>query len=301
MITLADVGTRLARVWSWLTMPFLTLGGSHFSAAELVSVVLAIAVVILLGRALRRALWQRILPRLHVEHGLAYAVSNMAFYVFASVGTVVVIQAAGINLTSLTVLVGALGVGAGFGLQEVAANFVSGLIILLERPIEVGDRIQVGELDGQVTRINMRATEVLTNDSVAVIVPNKNFITMQVVNWSRGGDTIRVHVPIGVAYGTNPELVRTALIEAAHSVPSVLRDPAPVVRLVGYGDSSVNFEVLAWTRELLQQRLELVSELNFAIGAALGRRDIQIPFPQRDLHVREAVPVTVVDREPRSQ
>jgi small-conductance mechanosensitive channel len=291
-----QVEADAARVWGWLTTPLLSVGGTGFSAATLVTLVLAVAIVLVLGRAIRRALFERILPRLHIEPGLAYAVSNMAFYVFASVGTLVVVQSSGINLTSLTVLLGALGVGAGFGLQEVAANFVSGLIILLERPIEVGDRIQVGDLDGRVARINMRATEVLTNDSVAVIVPNKNFITMQVVNWSRGGDAIRVHAPIGVAYGTNPDQVRTALIEAALSVPAVLREPPPVVRLVGYGDSAVNFEVLAWTRELLQQRLELVSELNFAIEAALRRHRIEIPFPQRDLHVRDAVPVTVVSR-----
>jgi small-conductance mechanosensitive channel len=291
-----QVWARLARVWGWLTTPLVSVGGTAFSVATVVTLLLAVAVVVLLARAIRRALSERILPRLHLEPGLAYAVSNMVFYVFASVGTLIVIQSTGINLTSLTVLLGALGVGAGFGLQEVASNFVSGVIILLERPIEVGDRIQVGELDGRVTKINMRATEVLTNDSVAVIVPNKNFITMQVVNWSRGGDTIRVHAPIGVAYGSNPEQVRAALIEAALSVPAVLRNPPPVVRLVGYGDSSVNFEVLAWTRELLQQRLELISELNFAIEAALRRRGIEIPFPQRDLHVRDAVPVTVVSR-----
>jgi potassium efflux system protein len=126
-------------------------------------------------------------------------------------------------------------------------------------------------------------------------VPNKDFITLRVVNWSRGGDSIRVHVPIGVAYGTDPELVRRALFQAAAGVPEVLTDPAPHVRLVGFGDSSVNFELLVWTRELLQQRFELVSRINFAIADAFRRYGVQIPFPQRDLHVRDIVPVKVVE------
>jgi small-conductance mechanosensitive channel len=288
----------IAQVWRWATTPILSLGGSTFSAAGLAALALAIFAVVVAGRLLRRALVARLLPQFNVQHGLAYAVSNIVFYGFVSLGTIVTVQSFGVNLTSLTVLLGALGVGVGFGLQEVAANFVSGLVILLERPIEVGDRVQVGELDGQVTRINIRATELLTNDAVAVIVPNKNFITMQVVNWSRGGDAIRVHAPIGVAYGTNPQLVRSALMEAAASVPSVLREPAPDVRLVEFGDSSVNFELLAWTRESLQKRMELVSELNFAIDEVLKRRHIEIPFPQRDVHVREPVRVTITEETP---
>jgi len=288
------IAERLAQIWGWLTAPIVSVGGTAFSAFDLVKLLLALAIVMVAARLIRRALSDRVLPRLHVEPGVAYAISNIFFYVFAAVGTLVVVQSSGINLTALTVLLGALGVGVGFGLQEIASNFVSGLIILLERPIEVGDRIQVGDLDGRVTRINMRATEVLTNDAIAVIVPNKDFIALRVVNWSRGGDSIRVHVPIGVAYGTDLDLVRRALLESAAAVTEVLPDPAPAVRLVSYGDSSINFELLVWTRDLLQQRFELVSRVNFAIEAAFRRHSVQIPFPQRDLHVRSAVPVTVV-------
>ncbi|MGE0394326.1 MAG: mechanosensitive ion channel family protein [Vicinamibacterales bacterium] len=177
------------------------------------------------------------------------------------------------------------------------SNFVSGLIILLERPIEVGDRIQIGELHGRISRISMRATEVLTNDTIAVIVPNKDFITQQVINWSRGGNRIRVHVPVGVAYESDPEAVRAALLEAARSVPHVLLDPPPSVRWVAYGDSALQFELLAWTQEMLHRRGEMVSQLNFAIHGAFRRHGIAIPFPQRDLHVREAVPVRLVGGE----
>lgn len=289
-----ELSGPLARLRTWVGAPLVSVGGTAFSTGEVVKLTVALVVVIVTGRVIRRALSERVLPRLHVEPGAAYAVSNIFFYAFIAIGALIVVQTSGISLTSLTVLLGALGVGVGFGLQEIASNFVSGLIILLERPIEVGNRIQVGELDGHVTRINMRATEVLTNDAIAVIVPNRDFITRQVVNWSRGGDSIRVHVPIGVAYGTDPDRVRVALLEAAAAVPAVLRDPAPVVRLVGFGDSAMNFELLTWTRDLLQQRPALVSEVNFAIHAALQRHDIQIPFPQRDLHVRGVVPVKVL-------
>jgi small-conductance mechanosensitive channel len=285
---------RLAAIARWFGTPLISFGGARVSAGGLLQVALALVIVFVVGRALRRALAQRLLPHLHLESGLAYAISNIGFYLFVTIGWLVVIQASGVNLTSLTVLVGALGVGVGFGLQEVASNFISGLILLLERPIEVGDHIQVGELDGQVTRINIRATEVLTNDSIAVIVPNKDFVTLQVVNWSRGGDSIRVHVPIGVAYGTDPKRVEAALFEAVATIPEVLRDPPPEVRLVGFGDSSIDFEVLTWTRELLQRRPALVSKVNYAIYDVFARHNIEIPFPQRDVHLRTAVPLAVI-------
>ncbi len=289
---------RLAAIARWFGAPLVSLGGARVSAGGLLQVAVALVIVFLVGRALRRALAQRLLPHLHLESGLAYAISNIAFYLFVTIGWLVVIQASGVNLTSLTVLVGALGVGIGFGLQEVASNFISGLILLLERPIEVGDHIQVGQLDGQVTRINIRATEILTNDSIAVIVPNKDFVTLQVVNWSRGGDSIRVHVPIGVAYGTDPRRVEAALLGAVATVPEVLKDPAPEVRLVDFGDSSIDFEVLAWTRELLQRRPALVSKVNFAVYDAFTRQGIEIPFPQRDIHLRTAVPLAVAASGP---
>lgn len=289
----------LANVRQWLEAPLITMSGVDVSAVLLIKLAVATAAIVVLGRAIRRMLSDRVLPGLRVEPGTAYALSNIFSYAFMTIGLYVVLDATGIKLTSLTVLFGALGVAVGFGLQEIASNFLSGLIILIERPIQVGDRVQVGTLDGRVTRINMRATEVLTNDSIAVIVPNKDFITTQVVNWSRGGDSIRVHVPIGVAYGSDLQQVRTALLEAAAAVPAVLRDPPAEVRLVNYGDSSINFELLAWTRDLLQQRLELVSRLNFAIDETFRRHGIQIPFPQRDLHIRSSVPLVVAGERER--
>jgi small-conductance mechanosensitive channel len=140
---------------------------------------------------------------MNVERGLAYALSNIVFYVLITLGLFISLEATGVDLSSITVLFGALGVGVGFGLQTIVSNFVSGLILLLERPIQVGDHIEMGKLHGTLTRIRMRATEVLPNDNIAVIVPNNELTGLQVINWSRGGDTMRVRIPIGVAHGSD--------------------------------------------------------------------------------------------------
>jgi small-conductance mechanosensitive channel len=181
----------------------------------------------------------------------------------------------------------------GFSLQAVTSNFFSGLVILLERPLQVGDRIQMGDLNGRVTRIRLRATEILTNDEIMVIVPNTEFIVHQVVNWSRGSDRVRVHVPVGVAYGSELALVREALLEAAASVSEVLKDPPPGVRLVRFGESSIDFELLCWTREMLHRPMELKSQVGFAVHASLERRGISIPFPHREVRLASSAPLKV--------
>ena len=281
-------------VYGWLTHPLFSVGETGFSAALILKVLLLASFLLWLAGLIRRILTRRLFPRFQLETGLAYALANIVFYTIVSIGFVVGLQTLGLNLSSLTVLFGALGVGIGFGLQSIAANFVSGLVLLLERPIQVGDRVELGDLHGRVCRIQMRATEILTNDKIAVVVPNSQFITQQVINWSRGGDTVRVHVPVGVAYGSDVENVRDVLMEAARSVPAVLEQPPPKVWFVGFGDSSLDFEVLGWTRELLHSRGEFKSRLNYAIHRSLKEHGIEIPFPQRDLHVRSSIALPVV-------
>lgn len=283
-----EEGTWYAYLYQWLTTPLFTIGKESFSAANLLKLSLFLVLLVWASRALRRVLTRRVFPRTQVDPATALAVSSLIFYTFLFLGLLVGLQAAGIDLSTLTVLFGALGVGIGFGLQTIASNFVSGLIILFERPIRIGDRIQVGDLHGRVARIRARATEVVTNDGISVIVPNSEFVSQRVVNWSHGDDKIRIRVPVGVSYGSDPERVRQALLEAAGSVEAVLKDPPPRVRLKGFGASAIEFELLGWTRELLHARGEFVSRVNFAIHAALKRHGIEIPYPQRVVHLRTA-------------
>jgi small-conductance mechanosensitive channel len=294
---LESAGTVLNEWWGvafgWTTYPLFTVGNVSFSTGSLMKLLLYVVVLAWFSRLLRRLLIRKVFPRFKVETGMAHALGSIASYAVVGLGLLVGLNAAGVNLSTLTVLFGALGVGIGFGLQTIASNFVSGLIILLERPIQVGDRIQVGALNGRVVRINFRATEVLTNDNIAVIVPNSEFITQQVINWSHGGNWIRIRVPVGVAYGSDVEKVQEALLEAAGAVDAMLKDPPPHVRLTGFGDSSINFELLGYTSELLHQRGQFISRVNFAVHASLQRHGIQIPFPQRDLHLRSAVPLAL--------
>ncbi|MFC1708045.1 mechanosensitive ion channel family protein, partial [Planctomycetota bacterium] len=179
------------------------------------------------------------------------------------------------------------GVGIGFGLQEILSNFVSGLIILVERPIEVGDIVTVDGLQGEIVQITIRATTVKTRDNVAIIVPNKEFITASVTNWSHGSPEVRIRVPVGVAYGSNVQLVRQVLRKVCDSYGRILRKPVPAVHFVGFGESSLDFEVAVWVGSpdpLVHNRVS--TDLRCAIEAAFRRHNIEIPFAQLDLHVR---------------
>jgi small-conductance mechanosensitive channel len=186
----------------------------------------------------------------------------------------------------LTGFAGAVGVGIGFGLQNITSNFISGLVILAERPITIGDRVEVAGVTGQVVKIRARSTVVVTNDNITTIVPNQKFIDSPVTNWTYGDPKVRFRIPIGVAYGSDVEKVRAALIAAAEENENTLEDPAPSVFFVGFGESSLNFELVAWSDVMSYRPSRYRSDLNFAISRKLGEAEIEIPFPQRDLNIR---------------
>lgn len=300
-MTLQWIGAQgrdlLLEAHRWLTLPLFTLGDTSFSAGGLGKLLIFFGILVWAARLVRRMLINRIFPRARLEVGTSEAIANIVFYAVLTLGALVGLQISGIDLSTLTVLLGAVGVGVGFGLQTIASNFISGLIILFEQPVKVGDRIQLGDLDGRVVHIRARATEIVTNDEIYVIVPNSEFISQRVINWSHGEDRIRIPVPVGVAYGSDIDRVREALLEAAMSVDAVLKDPPPTVRLKAFADSAIEFEVLGWTRELLQAKGEFVSRVNFAIHAALQKHGIAIPFPQRDLHLKSSVPLPILMRQ----
>jgi small-conductance mechanosensitive channel len=226
------------------------------------------------------------LQRTRLQASLQFALARISGYAFIALGFYVSLQLVGVNLTSLAVVAGAVGVGLGFGLQNIVHNFVSGLIILAERPIAIGDRIEIGGVAGQVQEIRLRSTTVITNDNIAYIVPNSDLITNTVINWSHGDLRVRIRLPVGVAYGTDPRKLEKLLLEVAKAHPKVLQEPGPSVFFLGFGDSSLNFELGVWTSEMTFQPRRFRSELYFAMEEKLRANQIEIPFPQRDLHLR---------------
>jgi small-conductance mechanosensitive channel len=221
-----------------------------------------------------------------LEPALQFAVGRIIGYTIMVLGFYIACIMVGINLSSLAVLAGAVGVGLGFGLQNIISNFVSGLIILADRPIAIGDRIVVGGVAGQVEKINLRSTTVLTNDNISIIVPNADFITHAVTNWSHEDPRIRFHIPVGVAYGTDLEKLRRLMLEVAAEHPKALKDPAPDVFLASFGDFALNVELIVWSAEMTFAPDTFRSQLNFAIEKKFRENQIEIPFPQRDLHLR---------------
>jgi potassium-dependent mechanosensitive channel len=241
-----------------------------------------------LSQLIRISLDSDVYPRLALPRGVPGAINRLTHYVVLVVGVMIAASAAGIEFSRLTLVVGALGVGIGFGLQNVVNNFVSGLILLFERPIRIGDRVELSsQLSGTVERIGIRASVVRTWQGAEVIVPNANLISSEVINWTLSDDRRRMEIPVGVAYGTAPEEVLELLLGVARAHPEVLADPEPVALFTGFGDSSLDFELRAWTTGDI---VIIPSELRVAINRALAEAGIEIPFPQRDLHLRSVAP-----------
>ena len=269
-----------------LNYPLIELGDSRLTLDAILKLVVVLALVLLTERYLRRWLRRRVLARTHLNPDLQYALSRFAGYCFITIGFFIALKIVRLDLSALAVVIGALGVGIGFGLQNIVSNFVSGLIILGERPIAIGHRIEVGGVAGQVTKINLRSTTVVTNDNITIIVPNSDFITQAVTNWSYGDPKVRLRLPVGVAYGSDVEKLQQLLLEVAAEHPAVLKEPVSAVRFLGFGDSSLNFELAVWTIEMAQSPMRFRSDLFFAIERKLREHRIEIPFPQRDLHLR---------------
>lgn len=266
--------------------PLIELGDSHLTLNSIVKLLLVMLVVVVVERYLRGMLRKRILAHTHMEPDLQYAISRFVGYCFIAVGFFFAFKVVHLDLSSLAVIIGGLGIGIGFGLQNIVSNFVSGLIILAERPIALGHRVEVGGVAGQVTKISLRSTVVVTNDNITIIVPNSNFITNPVTNWSYGDPKVRLRLPVGVAYGSDVEKLQRVLLEVATENPAVLREPAPTVRFLEFGDSSLNFELAVWTVDMAHRPTRFRSDLFFAIERKLRENHLEIPFPQRDLHLR---------------
>jgi small-conductance mechanosensitive channel len=259
---------------------------------SLVQIFLLIALLIAVfwfSSRTKRFLFNRFLVNSGLDRSLQYAIAQIVSNLVLVVGIFIVLENTGIHLGALTVFAGAVGVGVGFGLQNIASNFISGLVILAERPITIGDRVEVAGLAGQVELIRARSTVIRTNDNIAMIVPNTKFIDSPVTNWTYGDPRVRFRIPVGVAYGSDVNKVREALIAAGKSNPHVLHDPPPSVFLAQFGENAIHFELVVWSSEMSHRPSRFRSDLNFAIEEKFREAGIQIPFPQRDLHIRSGV------------
>ncbi len=227
------------------------------------------------------------LPRLSLRPGTGYAIVTFTRWSIVVIGTVLTFAALGIDMAKVTLLASAVGIGLGFGLQNVVNNFVSGMILIVERPVGVGDLIEIGPLFGEVKRIGIRSSVIRTSQGAEVILPNGELVSKEVVNWTRSDRQRRYDIDVGVAYGTDPELVMRLLAEAAREVPEVMSDPAPRAMFRGFGDSSLDFRLLAWVHSI-DVGLQAQSALRVAILRRLESAGIVIPFPQRDVHIHSS-------------
>ena len=278
-----DSAGLLARVWGFLNQAF-TFGRITVSLSSIAVGVLVFTVTILLARYASGFIERRMARRNHIEPGLRYTICRLIRYVVVTIGSLVAIkQAFAVDLTSIAVIFTALSVGIGFGLQYLAADIASGFILLFERPIRVGDRITIGDDqdEGDVTSINLRTTVLMTNDRVAIIVPNSKLVGQRVINWSYGDPRARIAIPLGVADDSDIDLVTRTLIDAAKGIDNVLTDPPARVQFLKFGDYSLDFRLLVWTNQP-RRHVQIRSDINYRIAQLFRQRNIRIPYPTQE-------------------
>ena len=262
----------------------LTIGALSLSLGDVLAFVLTVYLASVVSSLIQFVLAEDVFPRMNLRPGLPYALSNLTKYTIVSIGFILALLALGVNLNRVTVLGGALGVGFGFGLQNIVNNFVSGLILLFERPVRVGDAVQIGDVQGEVRRIGIRATTVRAWEGAEVIVPNSQLVAERVTNWTPTDYRRRLDIPVNVAYSSAPDKVLRVLIEVAQNHRDVVPSPAPVALFLGFGDSALQFQLRAWTNRLDRHPL-VKSELGVAVYAALQEAGLSIPFPQHEVRI----------------
>jgi small-conductance mechanosensitive channel len=278
--------TIILNIQTALTKGF-TIWSLQIIPARLASSIITIAVILTIGGWFRRRMESSWLKHTHLDRGAREATVKITGYIVITIAVIAGLSVAGFNFQNIAIIAGALSVGIGFGLQNIVNNFISGLILLFERPIKTGDWIVVGNTEGYVKRIRIRSTEIQTFDRADVIVPNSELISSQVTNWMLHNARGRARIPIGVAYGSDTQKVKEILEKVAADHPSVVIDgssPKPRVLFRGFGDSSLDFELRCHVQDI-DERMSVISDLNFAIDAAFRENGIVIPFPQRDVHI----------------
>lgn len=279
-----DVGL-LRWIWSYLTREF-TIGRITVSFSSLLIGAIVLTLTVVASRVITKLIERRMANRRHIDPGLRYTIARLVRYFVLTIGFLITLkQAFAVDLTSIAVVFTALSVGIGFGLQYLAADIASGFILLFERPVRVGDRITIGEDEGDVQSINLRTTVVTTNDRIAIIVPNSKLVGQRVINWSYGDPRARISIPIGVADDSDIDLVTSTLLDAAKDIENVLIDPPPRVQFLKFGDYSLDFRLLVWTNQP-RRHTQIRSDINYRIANLFRERKIRIPYPTQEFLLR---------------
>jgi small-conductance mechanosensitive channel len=284
VLTLVGVPTALLNLWAREALDGFEAGGLRISPLDFLLAVLVFLIALALTGLVKRAIGERLLPQTRLDIGVRQSIVAGTGYLGVIIALLLGIGAAGLDLSNVAIVAGALSVGIGFGLREVVNNFVSGLLLLIERPIKVGDWIVTAGHEGMVKRISVRATEIETFDRASVILPNSELITQPVTNWTHKNRVARIIIKVGVAYGSDTQLVHDLLMQCAHEHRDVLETPAAYVLFKNFGDSALEFELRVYARDT-DYFLTVSSDLHFAIDRAFRANGVTIPFPQRDLHV----------------
>jgi small-conductance mechanosensitive channel len=262
-----------------------SVGDSNLTLGLILTLVFSIVVLLIIAEWIKKFIVVKVLKKYKIEQGTRQSVGTIVKYVLIIAGMFSILQTNGIDLSAFGILAGALGVGIGFGLQNITNNFISGLIILFEQPIKVGDRIEVGDTSGDVIKISARSTTVVTNDNISVIIPNSKFIDDQVINWSHNDRMVRFNFAVGVSYKEDPQKVKRVLMEVAMDNPNILNSPKPDVLFEKFDDSSLNFNLRVWTSDYINKPGVLKSQLYYEIFRRFSEEGIEIPYPQRDIHI----------------
>ncbi|MGM0546695.1 MAG: mechanosensitive ion channel family protein [Bacteroidota bacterium] len=278
-----------------LNIQLFTISDVPVTTASILIFFLLLSFFIAAGIFARRTINRKIFKRFHIDDGTSYTLSRITQYIIITIGVLISFNFVGINLSSLTVIFGLLSVGIGFGLQNVTSNFISGLIILFERPISVGDRVVINDIEGDIIEINIRSTMVRTVNNISIVVPNSEFVSKDVINYSHGSPTYRLDVDVGVSYNSDLDTVLKALNEVAENNSTVMKNPEPEVHLIAFGDSSWNMQLRSWIPNV-KDYPKIRNELNQAIVRTFRKYKIVIPFPQRDVHMRSSVKLPIDER-----
>jgi len=281
-----EVADKAVSIWK---TELFTFGDTVFTVNTLVILICSLITVFVVSAFVKRMLVKRVFTRYSMDPGTAESVGTITRYFLIILGLAIIMQTSGINLSALGILFGALGIGIGFGLQNISNNFISGVIILFERPIKVGDRVDVDGIEGNIVNIAARATTIITNDNIAIIVPNSKFINEKVINWSLNDKLVRFNFPVNVSYKEDPANIKRILMAVASKCEGVETSPAPDVLFKDYGDSSINFILRVWSSEFSYTPLVLKSKLYYAIFEEFKKQGVVIPYPQRDLHIKSGI------------
>ncbi|MGI9065637.1 MAG: mechanosensitive ion channel family protein [Pyrinomonadaceae bacterium] len=276
----------LQRIWNFIKYP-LPFFGDRVSVGSVVLGIVVLVATLFFSQYFSSLLERRLAKRGHIDPGLRYTIARLVRYLLVVIGVLIALKRFSIDLTSIAVLFTALSVGIGFGLQYIAADIVSGFILLFERPIRVGDRITIGADEGDVQSINLRTTLIMTNDRIAIIVPNSKLVSQRVINWSYGDPRAQISIPISVATNSDVNPVTQTLLLAAEGIESVLTDPPPKVQFLRFGDYSLDFRLLVWTSNP-SRHPEIKSDINYRIERLFRERGIETPVPTQQFLLKTA-------------